>query len=226
MILFDVETSGLDPAKTGIVGLGAVMLPSRAEFYAEPRLAPQLLAEPGALKVNGFTEDQLRDHGRPPMNLVLKDFVKWAKKADDMILCGWNGAFDFRFLRTEFEREGLDFPFGYRLVDLHTLAYYFFRVRDNWTPMHDGISTVGLNYTLKKLGLPPEPEPHNALTGAKCNLLVLEEITKMLRYVAPVALEEPGGLEIAQPGEPALAIETRFAGPGDPDYDAWLAQQE
>jgi len=226
MIIFDVETSGLDPAKTGIVGLGAVMLPSRAEFYAEPRLVAKLDAEPGALKVNGFTEEQLRDRGRPPMHLVLKDFVKWAEKADDMILSGWNGAFDFRFLRAEFDREGLDFPFGYRLVDLHTLAYYFFRVRDNWTPMHDGISTVGLNYTLKKLGLPPEPEPHNALTGAKCNLLVLETITKMLRYEAPVALDEPKGLEIAQPGEPIVVVQAHLAGIGDPDYDAWLARQE
>jgi DNA polymerase III epsilon subunit-like protein len=202
------------------------MLPSRAEFYKEPRLAPQLDAEPGALKVNGFTEEQLRDHGRLPMHLALKDFVKWAKKADDMILCGWNGAFDFRFLSTEFDREGMDFPFGYRLVDLHTLAYYFFRVRDNWTPMHDGISTVGLNYTLKKLGLPPEPEPHNALTGAKCNLLVLETITKMLRYEAPVALDEPKGLDIALPGEADPWAEAGFAGPGDPDYDRWLSRQE
>lgn len=208
MIIFDVETSGLlSEPKTGVVGIGAIMTPSMDEFYAEPRLADNLIAQPKALEINGFTEDQLRSKDRPPMEEVLADYVKWAKKAPDMIHCGWNGAFDFAFMQLEFARNEIEWPFGYRLCDLHTMAYTFFRIRDNWTPMHDGYSTVGLNYTLKKLGLPPEPDPHNALTGAHCNLLVLRTITKMLRYTPPVESDEPAGVDIELPGEELLIPE-------------------
>ncbi len=183
MIVFDVETSGLDEKTNGIIGLGGIMLPSGDTFYHEPRLMRKLQAHPKALEVNGFTEEEIRSEDRVDMGLTLQRFSDWAAKAEDMILAGWNTTFDYRFLVAEYERHGLRWPFKYRVVDIQSIAYMVMRIKDKWTPMHDGVSTVGLNYTLKWLGLPKEPEPHNALTGAQCNVDVLMALTKMIQIV-------------------------------------------
>ncbi len=193
MIVFDVETSGLDERANGIIGLGAIMLPGGDTFYHEPRLIESLKAHPKALEVNGFTEEEIRSKDRIDMETTLQHFSDWVVKADDMILAGWNSTFDYRFLSAEYMRCGLRWPFKYRVIDIQSLAYTVMRIRDQWTPMHDGVSTVGLNYTLKWLGLPKEPEPHNALTGAQCNVDVLLELTKMIEIVPVIKLDEGDG---------------------------------
>ncbi len=198
MIVFDVETSGLDEKTHGVLGLGAIMLPGGDTFYHEPRLIDELEAHPEALEVNGFTEEEVRSESRIAMGDTIKAFVKWAKDADDMILAGWNTNFDYRFLSAEFERTNTKWPFGYRIVDIQSIAYMVMRVRDQWTPMHNGYSTVGLNYTLKWLKMPPESEPHNALTGAQCNVDALMALKGMISIVPLIDKDEPAGLDVPE----------------------------
>ncbi len=239
MIVFDVETSGLNEGINGIIGLGAIMLPGGDTFYHEPRLIDELTAHPKALEVNGFTEEEIRSIDRVDMDTTLRRFSDWAVKADDMILGGWNSTFDYRFLAAEYERHGLRWPFKYRVVDIQTIAYTVMRIKDKWTPMHDGVSTVGLNYTLKWLGLPKEPEPHNALTGAQCNVDVLMALTKMIQIVDKRFEGQKDGADAADELRQLALIGPAVApGPGydaeregswsDPDgddYQAWLVGQ-
>lgn len=182
MIIFDVETTGLNPKRHGICSIGAVLWPEGSEFYAEPRVASSIEMDDKALEINGYTREQLTNEVRRPMREILEDFMQWAAQADDLILSGWNGQFDVAFLRSEFERHDLmsAWPFGYRTVDLHSVAYFLMHTIDQFVPKHDGIATIGLNYTLKSFQLPPEPDPHNALTGAKCNVDVWEGFRERL----------------------------------------------
>ena len=198
MIVFDVETSGLDERTNGVLGLGAIMLPGGDTFYHEPRLIESLKAHPKALEVNGFTEEEVRSKGRIDMHETLTAFNNWAVGAHDMILAGWNTTFDYRFLSAEYARHDIRWPFKYRVVDIQTIAYTIMRIKDQWTPMHDGVSTVGLNYTLKWLGLPKEPEPHNALTGAQCNVDVLMALSKMIQVVDNRFADQPEGVDVPE----------------------------
>ena len=233
MIVFDVETSGLDEKINGVLSLGAIMLPGGETFYHETRLRGDLEAHPKALAVNGFTEEEIRSEDRQPMARTVKAFSDWAAGADDMILAGWNTTFDYRFLKAEYDREAARWPFKYRVIDIQTIAYTLMRIRDQFTPKHDGVSTVGLNYTLKWLGMPPEAEPHNALTGAQANVDVLLALTKMIQVVPLVQLGEPEGIEVkdhqlelvdAHSGHHAA----KYSAPdhSDPDYAKWLSSQE
>lgn len=206
MIIIDVETTGLEPTQHGVASIGAVAWPGESQYYVEPQV--DLLAvkvDDDALRINGFTVEQLVDPKRPVMKDALAEFLTWTKSAtDDLILAGWNGNFDVRFLREEFRRNGLDWPFTFRSIDLHSIAYFLMQTIDKFTPKHDGVSTVGLNYVLRWADLPPEPDPHNALTGAQCNLAfwkhamgILEngvdmpEIPKCPKCDAPMSLRKP-----------------------------------
>ena len=206
MIIIDVETTGLDPRVHGIASIGAVAWPGESTYYAEPRVdLLSVKVEEEAMRINGFTVEQLADPKRPAMADVLKEFLEWAQAtSDDLVLAGWNAQFDVSFLREEFTRNGIGWPLGYRSVDLHSVAYFLMQAIDKFTPKHGGMSTVGLNYTLRWADLPPEPEPHNALTGAQCNLAfwkhamgVLEsgvempDIPKCPKCDAPMSLKKP-----------------------------------
>lgn len=186
--------------------MGAVAWPTGAEFYSEPRLFPGAVVEDAALRINGFTHDDINSVTRQPMAEVLAEFLTWAKaNADDLILAAWNANFDVSFLKNEFKRCNLDWPFLYRSVDLHSVGFFLLQSLDKFTPKHDGVSTVGLNYIMKWADLPPEPEPHNALTGAQCNLAVwkhcvaimengkvdMPDVPQCPKCGAPMSLKKP-----------------------------------
>ena len=239
MIVFDVETSGLDEKVNGVLGLGAIMLPGGDTFYHEPRLIEEMTAHPKALEINGFTDEEVRSKDRIDMHETLAAFSSWAVSAKDMILAGWNTTFDYRFLSAEYERHNIRWPFKYRVVDIQTLAYTVMRIKDQWTPIHDGVSTVGLNYTLKWLGLPKEPEPHNALTGAQCNVDVLLALSKMIQIVDNRFADQPDGVDVPEQltliGPTLIPIPQDNASEYNPvrqdhqdceNYSKWLEGQE
>lgn len=171
MIIIDLETSGTDPKVHGIVSIGAVMIPEGKEFYSEVQLLPEQVADPDAFAVNGYTEEQVRDPARPKLEDAMLEFHEWAKQASDKILSSWNTNFDVhRFMENAYSVCEIEWTYGFRSVDLHSIAFFLQSLIDAFVPKHDGYATVGLNWSLKWAGLKPEPEPHNALTGAQKNL--------------------------------------------------------
>jgi DNA polymerase III epsilon subunit-like protein len=156
IIVVDVETSGVDTSKHGLLSIGAVKLTKpEASFYTECQLDLDREYDEGALKINGFTPEDCHNQNRITELQAVTDFYKWAEKfrvgGETLIFAGQNPDFDAGFLR----RKKNSWPFRRRYLDLHSVAFATFCK----SLCHKEICLA--------LGLPPEPEPHNALFGAK-----------------------------------------------------------
>ncbi len=168
MIILDIETGGLDPNKHALLSIGAVDYETGEEFYGEcraykdyPGFADDLIDD-FALGVNGFTREQCHDVTKQWPHSLYMQFLYWAaiQKKRDLFLAGQQvGAFDIPFLKkvASDARHGIVpvWPFGYRSVDLHSVAF---------AKLGKSLSLDGI---LQAVGLEPEPKPHNALTGAR-----------------------------------------------------------
>ena len=63
-IVLDLETSGLDKVNCGIWQIGAIDLNNQEEFLEEGRIDDEDVAQEGALRVIGKTEEELRDKNK------------------------------------------------------------------------------------------------------------------------------------------------------------------
>jgi DNA polymerase III epsilon subunit-like protein len=171
MIVVDVETTGLDHDACGIISIGAVDY-ARPEivFYGECDPFEFAVIEESALVVNGTLRYTFGNRG--PETVLLSDFYKWSKDKECKVLIGFNvGQFDSQFLKSGFSRVGLPWIYGHRVIDLHSL---YVAIRD------PSLKERGFcqDDIAKDVGLPKEPHPHNALTGAKW----AAEVFHRLRY--------------------------------------------
>lgn len=155
MIVFDIETTGIDPVENSILSIGAIDCESGIWWYDECICPAGKKVSQTALDINGFKEEDIYSGKKRPIELVER-FVRWAKNFDEKpILAGHNvGSFDVQFLNQVAKEYNFKLPFSYRTVDLHSIAYAKF----GKSLTHEQICI--------ELGLPPEPKPHNALEGA------------------------------------------------------------
>ena len=179
MIVVDVEASGTDERVHSIVSVGALELerPER-QFYEECRVWEGAHIMDQALEVNGFTRREITDPKKQGEGELAKKFISWALEVPDRTLAGQNPSFDRDFLRLATERAGhTDWPFAFRTIDTHSLAYMHMVKRGVAPPLEHQRSALDLDAVLNYCGIPREPEPHNALTGAKSHA---EVISRML----------------------------------------------
>ena len=95
-VVFDLETTGLDPAKDKIVEIGAVRVENgRITERYQRFIDPGIPMPSSATKVNHITDDMLK--GYPPINLVLPHFLKFVGHD---VLAAHNAAFDSSFLNS------------------------------------------------------------------------------------------------------------------------------
>jgi len=115
LLFFDLETTGLNPAKNGIHQIsGEIVIDGESkekfDFRVQPN--PKCLIEQKALDVAGVTKEQVL--GYEPMGTVYNKFVKMLNKyvdkfdkKDKFFLVGYNNAaFDNPFLRGFFLQNG------------------------------------------------------------------------------------------------------------------------
>lgn len=170
MLVVDVEASGTEPWKHSIVSLGALDLANPSyRFYEECRIWDGAHVMDGALAVNGFTMEQITDPKKQSEADLIHRFLLWSEKIEDRTLAAQNVSFDRDFLRYAAERAGHTmWPFSYRTLDVHSLAYMHM-VDRGLQPPFDKVkrhSALDLDAVLNYCGIPQEPVPHNALTGA------------------------------------------------------------
>lgn len=180
MLVVDVEASGVDAAKNSIVSVGALDLSNPAnQFYEECRVWDGAHIEEGALEVNGFTRGQITDAGKQSEAELVKKFIVWGLTLDDRTFAGQNVSFDRDFLQAAARRAGhTDWPFAHRTVDTHTLCFMHMVKRGVVPPLDPAHkrSALNLDAVLNYCGIPEEPQPHNALTGAKSHAEVISRL--------------------------------------------------
>lgn len=177
MIVLDVETTSLDPRKGSILAIGALDLedPSQ-QFYDECRIWDGAKVEDEALAINGFTPEQTADPAKKSEAELIAAFVAWALIRPNMSLAAQNVSFDFSFVEEACKRAHMDFPFAKRTVDVHSLVWMHMKQQGREVPLKNHHSAISLDYALQYCGLPPEPKPHNALTGAYAHAEVIARV--------------------------------------------------
>jgi DNA polymerase III epsilon subunit-like protein len=160
--------------------VGAVDLsdPSRT-FYAECRVWDGAKIEDEALAVNGFSREQATDPAKPSEGELIHQFIAWAAQSPDTTFAGQNVSYDRDMLRNAALRAGhTSWPFAHRTIDSHTLCWMHM-VKRGLTPPLDPVkhhSALNLDAILQYCGIPEEPKPHNALTGAKSHAEVISRL--------------------------------------------------
>ena len=168
MLVVDVEASGVEAHKHSIVSVGALDLSNPSNrLYEECRVWDGAHIMDEALKVNGFTKEQITDAKKQSEADLIHAFLHWSGSLEERTLAGQNVSFDRDFLKAAAERAGhTDWPFAYRTIDTHTLCYMHMIQRGLQPPVRHRRSALNLDAVLKYCGIPEEPDPHNALTGA------------------------------------------------------------
>lgn len=178
MLVVDVEASGTEAHKHSIVSVGALDLANPTNrFYEECRIWDGAHVMDGALAVNGFTMDQITDPKKQSEADLVHAFMEWSKDLPEKTLAGQNVSFDRDFLKYAAERAGhTEWPFAYRTIDTHTLCYMHMINRGMKPPIMKHRSALDLDAVLNYCGIPEEPNPHNALTGALSHAEVISRL--------------------------------------------------
>jgi DNA polymerase III epsilon subunit-like protein len=180
MLVVDVEASGVEAHKHSIVSLGALDLMNPTNrFYMECRVWDGAHISDEALEVNGFTKAQITDPSKPSEADLVHAFLKWSENLSNRTIAGQNPSFDRDFVKYACERAGhTAWPFAHRTIDTHTLAYMHM-VNRGLVPPIDPVhhrSALNLDAVLNYCGIPEEPQPHNALTGALSHAEVIARL--------------------------------------------------
>lgn len=181
MIAVDVETSGLEPAKASIVSLGAVDLDDPTnQFYEECRIWDGAHVTDEALEVTGFTRAEIgAEEGSEKQTEaeLIRNFIAWATdRPQSHTFVGQNPSFDRGFVEAACNRAGIAFPFAHRTIDTHSLCWLHMTQRGVTPPIENRRSGINLDFILQYTGVPAEPKPHNALTGALSHAEVFSRI--------------------------------------------------
>jgi len=168
MIVVDVETTGVNPTKHGIVSLGAIDFSDTSrQFYGECRIWDGAHVMDKALAINGYTREQISDTSKKSEKELLEEFLLWMKDSPEHTLAGQNVFFDAAFLEQAAFRSHIDFTGARRIIDLHSIVY-FHMIRRGLNPPTDKHRTnLNSDAIMEYVGLPQEPKPHIALNGAK-----------------------------------------------------------
>jgi DNA polymerase III epsilon subunit-like protein len=179
MIALDVETTGTNPNVHSILAIGALDFDNPTnQFYGECRAFDGAHVEGEALEINGFTEEETRDPRKKSEAELVRAFIAWAEDCRGWNIVGQNPSFDLGFTQAACARAHADFPFPHRTIDTHSLAYMHMVSRGLTPPFNSEHhrSDMNLDYILRYCGIPEEPRPHNALTGALCHAEVASRL--------------------------------------------------
>jgi len=130
LAFIDTETTGLNPEKHEIIELGCVLVRQIPQAGKGPKLEvidefeykirPEHLdvAEPDALRINGYTPEKWKD--AKPLLEVMEDFAQRTRGA---AFVAHNMAFDLGFVDKAFQRAGVRNLMHYVKIDTISFAY-------------------------------------------------------------------------------------------------------
>ncbi len=177
---FDVETSGLEPVRNGIISLGYIIEihgDIKAEGLLEMQPPKGIFLESKALAVNGYQIAQIETFE--------PEIVKIHSLCDLLLtfpvgrwdVVGYNISFDISFLKESFARSHvahLFSMFNYKYMDIYALIRGLDHILNWHLPNHR------LKTACDYLGIPLTA--HNALDDIKATKRILEVLKGRLRY--------------------------------------------
>ncbi len=169
MIIVDIETSGLDPNKHGILEIASLKFEApNISYQSYCRLDEDDEIDSKALEINGQSKEEIRDSNRLSQKQVLIEFFDFIKKQGDFYIAGENvGSFDWSFIKIKSEKYSLDFPLQHRTFDLQTLAQTKYEQVYGKLLIENGKSKMGLPQILEFVGMRDERKKHGALEDCK-----------------------------------------------------------
>lgn len=222
-LFFDLETTGLDPARARIVELGAV--DGREDPFAlayHRRFHPGVSIPEGASRVHGITDRDVADAPRFPERAA-----EVQRLFEGRTLCGYNlRSFDTPLLDAELRRAdqaGLDLE-GVEEIDL-------FRVWSSLEPA-EGRGLRTLEAAVERFLGRRHGEAHGAAADARVLPELLEAMREahgldreeMLELSAPPSEVDRAGKLRRRDGEIVFAFGKHAGEPvaGHPDYVDWM----
>lgn len=194
-LIIDLEMSGSKVGYHDLIQIGAVIASDNwailSEFeslvYPDNEEAFTEYSE----EVHGITLEDLED---APMSYeVIENLEAWLRKSlkrkpdaalTDVVLCGQSVINDINFLKQKYDELNLDWSFSYKLIDLLSFTYLFYKIWDvNGIP-HP--SRYSLQTVAEHFGIFRKEENHNALEDAKMTYECFKkyfEITNQIRIV-------------------------------------------
>lgn len=187
-LIFDLEMTGSEYDYHDIIEIGAILCNDNWEKISEY----QSLVYPNnfethskqAEEIHGITIADLED---APMSYeVLEEFENWIRKTlrrakhdslFDVILCGQSVINDINFLKFEFENQNIDWPFSFKLLDLLTMSFVFYKIMDNNEIRHP--KSYSLESVAKMFNIQRDNDEHNALEDANITFLCMKEYMKI-----------------------------------------------
>lgn len=129
LLFVDTETTGLDPSKHELLEVAAIRttpdgLTVLSTFQAKVRPLHIETAEPKALQINGYSEEEWTEEKCVPLGSMV-DAIQ--KMANQTVMVGQNVSFDESFLSPVFKSFGMKPPWGYHKVDTIALAWPLFQ---------------------------------------------------------------------------------------------------
>ena len=199
-LVLDLEMTGPEPDYNEIIQVGAVLFDDNwvekgqylTNVYPENKEAFSSSSE----KIHNLSLADLDD--APMIYDVLPELEEWicaqlglrVPKGQldrtpflrDVIICGQSVINDINFLKEAYRYEKLKWPYSRVLLDLHTLAYFTFRVLKANTKMSAGRKIpdrLSLTAIANYFGFAPEDGFHNALEDAVLTAQCLKEVFKL-----------------------------------------------
>lgn len=125
VVVFDTETTGLNPASDDIVELAAIRLEHGQPVATFHRYLRNRVSVGDSRHIHGLSDQFLAAHGADPLE-TLSQFMAFA---DGALLAGHNVSFDVRMFRANARRLGLNPP-SHQCADTLDIARRFLDVDD------------------------------------------------------------------------------------------------
>jgi len=194
----DVETTGLDPKRNDIISLAGIIeidgkILEEFELFIQPFDWDNI--EMGALKVNGFTVEQLKTFMTPKeahkkLINILGKYVNQYDRNDKYQFAGYNNTFDIQFMQGFFKKCG-DKYFGswidYHRLDPQVLLQFLHLKGDI------DLSNYKLETVAEYLGI--KINAHNALSDIKATREIVYTLMPRLKYITKDEFQCPNKTE-------------------------------
>jgi len=172
LILFDLETTDIDPVVGSIVQIGALRINKNFEIEAEYESYVMPFDDhfnKDALRVNGITPEVLKKGKAVDFKTMVVEFELFCRGCKH--LGAWAAHFDIPFLEQQYKKVEREFIFSHRQFDMRPIAV--------WEMAKAGKPIAyRIDMFLQLLGKKFKGDKHGALADIKNATLLLQHFLK------------------------------------------------